>query len=418
MNKIVNSGRMENLLFLGMLMPFIYTNPKTLSQISSGLGSLEFIRGLGSFILATIYVISTPRLDRATRHKSLPLLMYGLYVLVCLFSSLWSINPSATFLKAIQILGVFWCAKLLLSSQLTAVEMFRITQKMMMIISLLNFARYLVSPFVQFSLGEKVGFGSFIPLVASNLFGTFLGIYLLSLILISKYSFKVNLIIFLISFFLLYATHARIATAVSILSLLIAAMMAPAGKYIGIAGRNFLILISSFITLLIFAVSSGLAVGIQNYLNKYQNGSINFETLTGRTFVWRAARSYIMESPLVGHGFYSGHRIGLGTNYSQLSSYSNIDNMWLESMVDVGILGTLFLLLFLLLFFYTLSKNSLPRNFKIYSSLAMGNLLVMSFFNPSFQSACMSQVLALLLCVSVSKKYQGSSSTHLGGHKN
>lgn len=399
-------------------MPFIYTTPKSLEQISSSLGLLEFIRGVGSFVLATIYIIFTPKENRKTRNRSTPMLMYGLYVAICLLSSFWSINPSATFQKSIQILGVFWCAQLLLSSQLTAIDMFRFMQKLMLIITIMNFVRYLLSPFIQLTLGEKVGFGSFMPTIASNLFGTFLGIYLLSLILIRKHSFKVNLIFVFIVLILLYATHARIATAVSILICLIATLIAHPGKHLGKFARNILILISSLIALLVVMVSSGLAGGIQNYFNKYGNGSTNFDTLTGRTFVWRAARAYFLESPFIGHGFYSGHRIGLGLNYSQLSSYSNIDNMWLESLVNVGILGTLFLFLFSLLFFTTLSKNVLPRNFKIYSSLAMGILLLMSFFNPSFQSTCMSQVLALLLCVAVSKRNQIALPTQFGGPKN
>lgn len=65
-------------------------------------------------------------------------------------------------------------------------------------------------------------------------------------------------------------------------------------------------------------------------------------TLTGRTNYWVPGFRYACENIFLGHGFFAGHRIGLMERLPVgLAVVSNIDNMWLENLINVGIVGTI-----------------------------------------------------------------------------
>lgn len=77
------------------------------------------------------------------------------------------------------------------------------------------------------------------------------------------------------------------------------------------------------------------------YLLREQTSS-EFLTMSGRTDIWEAGWRLFLESPILGHGYYSGVRLNL-TEFYQLyytmHDLSNIDNTFLEVLVNNGILG-------------------------------------------------------------------------------
>ena len=76
-------------------------------------------------------------------------------------------------------------------------------------------------------------------------------------------------------------------------------------------------------------------------LTRGQNAD-QLTTLTGRTNYWVPGFRYARENIFLGHGFFAGHRIGLMERLpAGLAIVSNIDNMWLENLINVGILGTI-----------------------------------------------------------------------------
>ncbi|WP_027358829.1 O-antigen ligase family protein [Desulforegula conservatrix] len=69
-----------------------------------------------------------------------------------------------------------------------------------------------------------------------------------------------------------------------------------------------------------------------------------FLSMSGRSNIWSIAYNAFIEDPLLGKGFYSGHK---SLDMSKiLSVFSNIDNTYLESLVNVGVIGTFFLITF------------------------------------------------------------------------
>ena len=88
--------------------------------------------------------------------------------------------------------------------------------------------------------------------------------------------------------------------------------------------------------------------------------------ITGRTFLWDAAKATISSSPLVGHGYRAYWQSdSLGANAVKaaiglpVDSAFNFHNEYLEAGVDLGILGISLLVLYLLVLFITQSMLTL-----------------------------------------------------------
>jgi O-antigen ligase len=83
---------------------------------------------------------------------------------------------------------------------------------------------------------------------------------------------------------------------------------------------------------------------VQAYVFRGQSKAV-FLSLSGRTEIWPQVWSAFTTSPIVGHGYYAGHRF-LAIN--DLAVVSSVDNTYLEVLVDLGIVGLVIILLSLL----------------------------------------------------------------------
>ncbi len=67
-----------------------------------------------------------------------------------------------------------------------------------------------------------------------------------------------------------------------------------------------------------------------------------FQTLTGRTRLWDLAVELGNQSPIIGHGYYTGVRLELSEIAQQVGVYSNVsttDNGLLRAYVELGLIG-------------------------------------------------------------------------------
>lgn len=78
---------------------------------------------------------------------------------------------------------------------------------------------------------------------------------------------------------------------------------------------------------------------LQAYVFRGQSKAV-FMSLSGRTAFWPRVWEAFTESPVVGHGYYSGHR---ALTINELTLVSSVDNTYLEVLVDLGIIGCLIL---------------------------------------------------------------------------
>jgi O-antigen ligase len=109
------------------------------------------------------------------------------------------------------------------------------------------------------------------------------------------------------------------------------------------------------------------------------------DTLSGRTVVWDHAWQTWQQNRLFGLGYYTGHRLGIeGLSETQ----SNIDNTWLETMVDAGLVARL------------VRSRELQGDWKLWALGTAVYALAISFVNPTIQAPGAGQViLAFLLMV-------------------
>jgi exopolysaccharide production protein ExoQ len=85
----------------------------------------------------------------------------------------------------------------------------------------------------------------------------------------------------------------------------------------------------------------------------YSRGDEDLTTLTGRTMLWLDTIYYITKNPILGYGF--------GSFKTGIISYSfweppHAHNMWLHTMFETGIIGTILLNIFLFKFFKLVKK--------------------------------------------------------------
>jgi O-antigen ligase len=69
---------------------------------------------------------------------------------------------------------------------------------------------------------------------------------------------------------------------------------------------------------------------VADYILRGQSQEV-FLSMSGRTHFWEGAWPYFLQSPMLGHGFYSAQRVIIGT--------SSVDNTYLEVVLGLGILG-------------------------------------------------------------------------------
>ena len=100
-----------------------------------------------------------------------------------------------------------------------------------------------------------------------------------------------------------------------------------------------------------------------------------------------------------GLGYYTGHRLGIpGLSQTQ----SNIDNTWLETMVDVGLLGLVSLASFALSGFVRLVRTrELTGDWRLWAVGVTVYGLAISFVNPTIQAPGAAQVIIGFLLVIV-----------------
>ena len=150
----------------------------------------------------------------------------------------------------------------------------------------------------------------------------------------------------------------------------------------------------------------GLASLSKEYIYRGQSEKV-FTSMSGRTNYWESAWDVFLQSPVVGHGFYSQRTI-LG--------WSSVDNTYLQVLVTMGLLGLFIIIMPILKMTFqlikTLPKKTMSSDAKqVWLQLTSIYILIMvrSLTGPTFQdfhsNLCL--MMLLIICVnSFSNMYQ------------
>lgn len=104
----------------------------------------------------------------------------------------------------------------------------------------------------------------------------------------------------------------------------------------------------SFVGIVGFNMQERFSTFIESYLHKDV-------TLTGRTYIWQSSIQNIKQSLWYGYGVSNGGRLHTSTNLHGTLVSSH--NMFLEVLLQVGIIGAVFFILFLLVSLYQRTKG-------------------------------------------------------------
>lgn len=390
--KRIASARL--LLWLGAFAPIVYTVGKTVDDIggASGVGWLDAVRGGGGAVCFVLAVLVAPKTVRRLR-GGLPEAGLLMFIAVGFLSVTWSVSAQTTFLKMVPFVATLLCMARLTSMYESGKASLSGVVTGAHVILMATLVQLVISPSTTFSgsLADPIPrLHSNLPAISSNIFGLVVGIGIAGLVLKvgPRWTQKQPLafLLFTTYFVMLMATRSRMVTVVALVImafLLLKAMHTSetraAGGWIFIGG-------------VIFAVGWLLSTdgpvpdAIREFALRGQEGGSGLTTLTGRTVLWERALPLWQLNPWTGYGYYSGHRIGLALMDGLFAGYSNLDNTWVETLVDVGIFGAAGLFIFAI--FGTLRVmrcREFGRTRPIAVLVALG-VVALSFVNPTIQT--------------------------------
>lgn len=400
----VRAARM--LLWLAIVLPFIYTTRKTASEVASGgLGAWDMVRGAGPVVLLAVSVVMAPVRRRGFGWVEVALAGYcGVALLSVVVPS--NPAPSVSLMKAASLAFVALAGARL-------VRMYREPSEV--IVALTGFVHLvLLAGAVQLLI-----FRSTVYAVATGpLSGTSDGLARLNLVVPQVSANPLALVgvagiiscvvgvgprwlpfnvvtrngLLVLYGYLIFLTRTRSALLVGVAIVLVALLVR--------ARRKPLSSLAIFAALCAAAVTiiPDLLPAIHTFFQRGQTRQ-GIDTLSGRTVIWTAAKHVWEQNRAFGLGYYTGHRLGIpGINAEQ----SNIDNTWLETLVDTGVAGCLPLALFAIGGYLRLVRaRGLRGDVRLWAGAVAAYTLLISFVNPTIQSPGAGQVVLLVLLLAV-----------------
>jgi hypothetical protein len=369
------------LLFLGGATFAVRNVNETLAQPLNGWASIR----IGSEMIVAVILASRMVANKASLQPFTSGLFstLGLYCLVVLVSTTWSIVPLWTFLKSGEYLLDVTVAVFIFSSIHNAEDYLKILNWTWVIYALETCIAWQEAVFSPATAWDDMGrLHATFPLVASNNIGTTGGV--LMLVAISRLLWRDRrgtsrswywaVLIFGLASMLVAQTRNAIAGFVAgLLVLLILAKR----KWI-------LIALAGLGTPLLMLSPAGAVV--ETYLRRGQNDEA-MEGLTGRMDWWHYAWQQVSFHPLTGLGAYAGGRFGVLAKVGN-SEAAYLHSDWLEVGVGTSFWGVLALASAVIGTWWFLIKGALSphlrrleRELAIECAAVMGLLTVHSFFN-------------------------------------
>lgn len=328
------------LLLAAATAPWAVARIKTQSQAAAGMSAIDVGRGLACAVaLALGLIVAWPRLAR--RRPGQVEIGLAAFAVWCFASTAWSVDHRDTLLQA-GLIALCYVA-------LVGVSRLHATRREL----LTTLTAYTVMLVVATAVGAVVARGgAYHPIPPGQdptprLFGQFPQLppnYLAIVCVVALAGCLVRLVpawlsnpwlrgaVVALAAGELLLTRSRIAAALGVCLLL------------WLLARRRGVRVALVVAVLLgAAVAAGVAVAGPGGLTRHQSSS-NLVSLTGRTDHWTTAFHTFERHPVVGDGYYSGHRFGVDYAHHLQDPVSNLDNTWLETAVDTGAIGLLLLL--------------------------------------------------------------------------
>jgi O-antigen ligase len=388
------------LTWAGLLAPFIIVEARNVDSVQASLLTpLNIFQGLapmGFFVLARLVCRK-----RVLPLRSSEIALVG-FAAVCMLSMLWSVDPLATALRAAQLLVVYLLLVLLVRQLGSASAVVRhvVGATYVAIAAALVGAvvdpAYALAPTSTYDftrntyVSTAARLQAVLPYIHPDLLGLVAVVALLSLVcgIGPRWSRSRSMQVLILgsSSVVLVLTQTRSALVLFLIGLLVLAALD--------ARSRSRILVLALIALVIVLLVPALQSTIAEHLRRGQDAQ-SFGTLTGRTTTWHDALVEWAKRPATGYGYYAGHRF---SGFSASRDLSNLDNMYVETLVDVGLVGLGALLLFVFAGLRRVVHSARCRA-RSFSLAVISALLVGAAVNPSLQTPGVALIIAGLLLV-------------------
>lgn len=322
------------LCWIGLLAPVAYSPVNTAQNIATGgvptHALVEAGISMGAFVaLMTGWV---PRQLVVTRREW----AVSLFVLVAVASASWSAYPSSTILKALQLAGAYALLFILVrvAGRSGVIRQVATIAHLICLSAVVGFAVDPAAAFQKQPYSSVDRLQGVFPTVSTDILGTIAAVGVLALIarVGPRWSLRAGprVGLLLTDGAVLALARSRAAFAVVVVGMLIALLLAP-------RTRRIVLLITPVAALSLVLTYAFLAPSVSSYVRRGQSHD-QVSSLTGRTHIWALAEGAWKARPAEGYGYYTGHRLGgFASQFSR--DISNIDNAWLETLLDLGLLG-------------------------------------------------------------------------------
>lgn len=272
------------------------------------------------------------------------LVLYGGYLVVCGLSVGYSPNPMETGWKTAELTVLLMLATLWLreASRIPSWRRQLLEGQLFLIATLVvtSMVGVLLYPELAFGIQDgtreisTASAAGIVPRVNANTLGQLAGItFAVGTVFMIERSGarRGGAVLVALGFVALVSAHSRTS--------LVAASVLPVGLLIVRRRWKELFAASGLIAL-------GLIVNFGEWFAFFTRGQEAqlFSTMSGRTTIWSIAWASVREHPMLGLGFYAGHKTLPIADL--VAIYSTVDNTFLEALVDVGIVGAAPLALF------------------------------------------------------------------------
>lgn len=210
-----------------------------------------------------------------------------------------------------------------------------------------------------------------------------------------------------LSFIVLFAAQARTSLIGLAISILMMSLIIRRLRWL------LFVVVGAAVLMASYYVTTDSKLGIEDdaitYFHRGQTAE-QIHTMSGRTILWDIGMNMVSEEPLFGHGFQTGARFG-GRKFG-LAEGSNMHNSHVQVLVDSGLVGYLFWLLFVgsiaWLVTVSLVRRHMPARtetdrFQVEAALVVFMLLLRSSTGHVFVALDFNLVVFVALFLSISR---------------
>jgi O-antigen ligase len=390
----------------GLLLAFLYFTPRSIDEVG-GVGALELVRGGGPAVMLVLSLVVEPRSVRKLKF-GLPELAILAFVAIALMSTIWSFSPQATVLKSIPLIFTYLCCLRIVRMAPTSgvvLDDLVLASHLVLIAGLIEWVLFPSLAYSGVAADPTPRFQTIVPGIASNLLGLVAAVGLGGLVLgfgpaaMSRGLPRVGLFVGYIT--ILIAGRSRIVSVLALVILILVGLFAMHRSRLG-ASVGWMVIAGALTTCWIALQSSRVVDALTAFALRGQDAR-NLDTLTGRTVIWDYAVQAWREQPWLGFGYYSGHRLALPNRFAIFANYSNIDNTWLEVLVDVGLVGLIALAIGVVAGTLRAVASTETWEERIFIGGLLLAIVVLSFVNPGVQTPSSTAVIFAVLVFTSSR---------------